>query len=97
MITSRMRFVRFAAAMAMGASVFQLGGCNPVSSLTGFFGETFNFCGSVLNCDPAAYRFLSSGYEGPGFAPDIDPACTFPPFCGPPLIDPFVGGLAGGP
>ena len=94
MITIRMRIVRFAAAVAMGASVFQIAGCNPLSSLTGFFTNTFNPCGSILNCDPAAYRFLSSGYEGPGFDPSVDPACTFPPFCNP---DPFVGGLAGGP
>ena len=94
MITNRMRMIRFAAAVAMGASLFQVAGCNPVSSLTGFLTDTFNPCGSILNCDPAAYRFLASGYEGPGFDPSVDPACTFPPYCAP---DPFVGGLAGGP
>ena len=93
MITNRKRIVRFAAAAAVGASLFQVGGCNPVSSLTGFLTDTFNPCGSILNCDPASYRFLSSGYEGPGFDPSVDPACTFPPFCQPPLIDPFIGGL----
>ena len=94
MITSRVRIVRFVAVMAMGASVFQFAGCDPVSSLTGFFTNTFNPCGSIVNCNPAVQRFLVSGYEGPGFDPDVDPSCTFPPFC---IPDPFAGTFAGGP
>lgn len=90
----RPKFVRLVAGLAMGATVFQVAGCNPISSITGFLTNTFNPCGSVLLCDPAEYTFRTSGYDGPGFDPEIDPACTFPPFCNP---DPFVGGLAGGP
>ncbi len=93
MITSRTKRIRFVAAMAMGASVFQIAGCEPVSGVTSFFSNVFNPCGSILVCDPLAYRFTTSGYEGPGFDPDVDPACVFPPFCQPPLNDPFIGGL----
>lgn len=76
-------------ALTVGAA-FQLGGC----SITGLrnFAQSINPCGIVLNCDPLEYRFLTSGYQGPGVNPEIDPACTFPPFC---AGDPFVGG--GGP
>lgn len=65
-----------------------LQGCGVAS----FLGQ-FNPCGSILECDPIEYRFLTSGYVGPGIAPRIDPACTYPPFC---TDDPFVGGAGAG-
>lgn len=63
----------------------QFGGCG-LGDLGSFLGK-INPCGTVLNCDPVEYRFVTSGYKGPGADPDIDPACTYPPFC---TDDPFV-------
>jgi hypothetical protein len=62
---------------------FQLGGC---SSLGSYIAK-LNPCGTILNCDPVEYRFISSNYQGPGADPKVDPACTYPPFC---ADDPFV-------
>lgn len=72
-----------------GTISFQVAGC----SLGDFraFASNFNPCGTILSCDPATYNFLTSGYEGPGVDPDIDPACTYPPYC---PNDPFVGNVA---
>lgn len=53
----------------------------------GQYVANINPCGTVLNCDPVTYTFIKSGYEGPGADPDVDPACTYPPFC---ADDPFV-------
>jgi hypothetical protein len=47
----------------------------------------FNPCGTILNCDPVQYNFIRSGYKGPGADPDVDPSCTYPPYC---TGDPFV-------
>lgn len=78
--------MRVLAALLAGGSLFQLGAC------FNYFRD-FNYCGSVLACDPVEFRFLTSGYQGPGVDLEVDPACTFPPFC---ANDPFVGGLAAG-
>lgn len=75
----------FPIALLVGTT-FQ-GGCGVLRYV-----NQFNPCGTILNCDPVAYRFITSGYEGPGVNPEIDPACTFPPFC---ANDPFVGGGGG--
>lgn len=77
-------------AIASLGAVYQIPGCNGTVN----FLRNLNPCGSVLACDPVNYRFLTSGYEGPGIDVNIDPACTFPPFCG---NDPFVnfGGEGG--
>jgi len=77
------------AALAAG-QLLALTSCIPSWGDVGAFIRDFNPCGTILNCDPVAYRFLTSGYEGPGVDPDIDPACTYPPYC---AGDPFVGGL----
>lgn len=69
---------------------FQAGGCG-VGTAARFL-SNLNPCGTILNCDPVLYQFISSGYRGPGADPAIDPACTFPPFCD---EDPFVGGGGG--
>jgi hypothetical protein len=68
-----------------GAALLQLGGCSPKG--IGSYLSNFNPCGTILNCDPVAYRFYTSGYEGPGVDWDVDPVCTFPPFC---ANDPFA-------
>lgn len=73
------------AAMAtiLSGTAFQFGGCG---NAVGFLRD-FNPCGSVLACDPVTFRFLTSGYQGPGVDVEVDPSCTFPPFC---PGDPFV-------
>lgn len=69
--------------MAGGGVVLQLGSCVDLIQNT-------NPCGSILNCDPATWDFVTSGIDGPGSYPDIDPFCTFPPFCSPDQ-DPIFG------
>ncbi len=86
MLTNRFRRFGLMTAFLGGGVLFQLGGCGGVGGLINF-AQNLNPCGSILACDPVQFRFLTSGYEGPGVDPDIDPACTFPPFC---AGDPFV-------
>ena len=81
--------VSIIASLSLGGAVFQVGGCGNVFG----FLRNYNPCGVVLQCDPVTFRFLTSGYEGPGVDPEIDPACTFPPFC---ANDPFVATQGGG-
>ena len=80
------RFVRLAGLAALLGTCFQFGGCG--ADLLSYIGK-FNPCGSILVCDSTTYKFVASGYKGPGADPSIDPACTFPPFC---ANDPFIGG-----
>lgn len=85
---------RALAACLTGGVCFQFGGCSLLGTLGNFIGG-FNPCGVILNCDPIEYNFLTSGYRGPGVDPDIDPSCTYPPYCDPEftqLADPFTGG-----
>lgn len=82
--------LQWSATLAVGASLFQIGGCSPEGVLN-FVGD-INPCGAILFCDPIEFRFLTSGYQGPGLDSQIDPACTFPPFC---ANDPFVGSITG--
>lgn len=70
---------RWGFALSAGAVMFQLSSCTPGN--IGRYVAGLNPCGSILNCDPLAYTFLTSGYRGPGVDPDVDPFCTFPPFC----------------
>jgi hypothetical protein len=67
-----------------------LGGCGDVGALI----ANFNPCGTILNCDPREYTFIRSGYRGPGVDPNVDPSCTYPPFC-PADSDPFVPAIPG--
>lgn len=76
-------------AVAAGGTVFQSCG-----SLASFLGNT-NPCGTILNCDPTFYEFFSAGYDGPGVKPDVDPFCTYPPFC-PATVDPIFGQAGAG-
>ncbi len=57
--------------------------------------SSLNPCGTILLCDPRAFEFVQSGIDGPGVRPDVDPFCTFPPFCSQD-VDPIFGGLAEG-
>jgi hypothetical protein len=85
----RTRITRWSLTIATAGALFQLGGCSLGGAAS--FLRDFNPCGSVIDCSaiggPAGYRFLTSGYEGPGVDADIDPACTYPPFC---TGDPFA-------
>ncbi len=76
------KWLRVAALTFAGGTAFQLGGCGNLH----FLGQ-FNPCGTILNCDPVTYRFITSGYRGPGANPAVDPACVYPPYC---TGDPFV-------
>lgn len=75
----RRRCVQWTLLLAGGASLFQFGGC---LEDVGVFVNNFNPCGSILNCDATEYEFATSGYDGPGFDPDVDLTCTYPPYCG---------------
>jgi hypothetical protein len=68
------------------ATCLQFGGCS-LGGIARYFAN-FNPCGTILNCDPVQYQFVRSGYRGPGADPDVDLACTYPPFCG--TSDPFT-------
>jgi hypothetical protein len=69
----------------------QFGGCGLAD--LGQYIANLNPCGTILACDPVYYNFVRSGYSGPGANPDIDPACTYPPYC---ANDPFVATVTGG-
>jgi hypothetical protein len=82
------RYLRITAFVAVAGTCFQ-SGCGTVVRYI----SNINPCGTILVCDPVEYSFVRAGYEGPGANPEIDPACTYPPFC---EDDPFVSSLAGG-
>lgn len=85
------RPLRLAFLAALGGTCLQFGACSPGGVAR--FVANLNPCGTILNCDPVTYRFVTSGYEGPGADPGVDPACTFPPFC---ANDPFVSSVPAG-
>ncbi len=68
-----------------GGCLLQLGTCTP-GNILGYV-RNLNPCGSILACDPVTYRFLTSGYQGPGINVNVDPSCVYPPYC---AVDPFV-------
>ncbi len=90
---TRKSFLTFVMTIAAGAC-FQLGGCNVLGMARSAI-DSINPCGTILACDPRAYQFLRSGIDGPGVRPNIDPFCTFAPFCDN-GTDPIFGGLAAG-
>jgi len=75
-------------------AVFQVGGCSP-GGATALL-NSFNPCGVILNCQPDArvFNFVRAGIDEPGLRPEVDPFCTFPPFCTQ-AQDPIFGGLSG--
>lgn len=76
--------------VAVAGACFQVPGCS-IGSLRGLI-TGFNVCTTLINCNPQAYDFATSGYDGPGVNPEVDPFCTFPPFCTA-ASDPLYGGL----
>lgn len=83
------------AAITSGGAMYAIFGCSPVPALINGV-TSVNPCGTVFDCDPAEYSFITSGYEGPGVDPSIDIFCTYPPFC-PAGTDPIYGGIFGLP
>ena len=81
---TKYRFWKSAVRMVMYLSLFQAA-C--VTGCLSKVARNINPCGTILNCDPVTYRFIQSGYQGPGADPAVDPSCTYPPFC---ADDPFV-------
>ncbi len=75
----RMRRLAWCTTLLAGGVAFQFLGCSPagVANLL----TNFQPCGTILNCDPRVFGFARSGIDGPGLRPDVDPFCTFPPFC----------------
>ena len=92
MYNARYRLLRIAIGVIAAGTLFQ-SSCS-VNNALGFV-RNYNPCGTVIDCTavggPAGYRFLTSGYKGPGANPAIDPACTYPPYCNfyNPGSDPF--------
>ena len=81
------KIARLMSLVVLAGTGYQLAGCGDIASYLG----KINPCGTALNCDPITYRFIRSGYRGPGADPTVDPACTYPPFCNrtTPGSDPF--------
>ncbi len=79
-----MKWLRLASLLLVSTGAMQLATCGLI--------KNFNPCGTILNCDPVTFNFIRSGYRGPGANPNIDLACTYPPYC---QGDPFVSSTAG--
>ena len=79
--------------LTVGGTCFQFGGCN-IFGLASAAISSINPCGTIVACDARQYEFLTSGIDGPGVRPDIDPFCTYAPFCTT-IQDPLFGGLTG--
>ncbi len=89
----RHRLLRGLAALTAGGTSFVwINGCSP-QGLTNIL-SNFNPCTTIIACDATQFEFLTSGYEGPGVNVEIDPFCTYPPYCTA-AEDPIFGGLAG--
>jgi hypothetical protein len=80
MYSIRKSFRVLVIALGVVGIFFQMGGCD-LGSLATSAVSSINPCGTILNCDPSLYQFVTSGIEGPGVRPDIDPFCTFAPWC----------------
>jgi len=81
-----------AVTVALAGTCFQIGGCDLLGTAAAAL-SSINPCGTLLVCDPAEYEFVQSGIDGPGAQPDLDPFCTYPPFCSLDE-DPIFGGLS---
>ncbi|MBL8880428.1 MAG: hypothetical protein JNG88_15045 [Phycisphaerales bacterium] len=82
------RSIKILATMVSAGVAFQTATCQPRALVN--FGRNFNPCGTILNCDPVEYNFLTSGYQGPGVDLDTTLFCTFPPLC---PNDPLLGAV----
>ena len=88
----RRSLVTLVTTLAIGGTCLLSTGCDVLGlAWTGI--SSINPCGTILTCDPQAYEFYNSGIDGPGVRPDIDPFCTYSPFCDA-TQDPIFGGLA---
>ncbi len=82
---------RHAGLLAAGGILCQFGSCSLPNVLRGF--ANLNPCGTILACDPDAFLLATGDPDTPGANFDIDPFCTFPPFCSA-AVDPILGGGA---
>lgn len=90
---TRNSFVALMMTIAAGGTCLALGGCD-VFGLAQSAVSSFNPCGTILACNGREYQFWTSGIDGPGVRPDIDPYCTFAPFCSAATgNDPIFGGF----
>lgn len=87
----KLRLLVSGLSVAAAGSVFEIAGCSPTAGLINAV-SGFNPCGTILACDPREYQFITSGLDGPGVNPAVDPFCTFAPFCTADE-DPIFGGL----
>jgi len=78
------RLFTVASLAVIAGTCLQLGGCG--FGDLGHFVANINPCGTILDCDPVQYQFITSGEPH-------TPACVFPPYC---ANDPFVSSGAGG-
>lgn len=75
MLTNKLRWMKLSAAGAVGGMLLA-NGCGVTNLLS-----SINPCGTILNCDPDTFSYLTSGYEGPGVDTSVDIFCVFPPYC----------------
>jgi hypothetical protein len=87
------RLIRLGIMLAAGGTCLQITSC--FGGIARVF-NTVNPCGNLLNCDPREFQFVTSGIDGPGVRADVDPFCTFAPFCDE-GSDPIFGGLVDQP
>ncbi|MBN2448675.1 MAG: hypothetical protein JXO22_18255 [Phycisphaerae bacterium] len=73
------KYRRMALMVSICVGTLFSGTCSGITS----FVTSLNPCGTILDCDATEYNFVASGYEGPGVDFDVDPTCTYPPYCGP--------------
>lgn len=88
----RKALLMYATTLAAGGVCFQVGGCN-VLGAAGSALSSLNPCGTMLDCDPRAWEYVTSDISGPGIQPSIDPFCTYPPYCDI-SVDPIFGGIS---
>jgi hypothetical protein len=85
MRNSSSRWLKAAIMLSGAGALLGSGPCGGLQGVASYV-NNFNPCGAILNCDPMIYRFLTSGYKGPGADPSVDMACTYPPYCDTPII-----------
>ena len=76
--------LRFVFVVGLAGTCAAIGPCDVVSYVS-----NVNPCGTILNCDPLEYEFVKADYQGPGVDVELDPFCTWPPFCDPD-VDPLA-------
>lgn len=89
----RKTLVMLTTTLAVAGSCLLSSGCDDVLEGAVNAISEFNPCGTILNCDPTEYEFLTSGIDGTGVNVEEDPYCVYPPYCTDDE-DPIYGGLS---